>query len=84
MTPPSYGLPAGYIPFKQQPKEEPVEIPARIKQAAIDIHASHLSKDGKKAYQWRLGDLLQCDWDGFKFDSWWSCPELPMDAVKLP
>lgn len=70
-------------PRMQPPVAEPA-IPASVKQAANNIQATHLSKDGKIAYQLRFGKVRWAEWLGNEYGSWFPfSEELPEGAVKL-
>jgi hypothetical protein len=83
-TPPGpYGLLAGYKP-SSQPKPARPEIPAHVREAAIEAGASHLSADGTRIFKRLFGQLLQAKFDGRSAESWWDCrTDIPGDAVKL-
>jgi len=60
------------------------EVPLHVFAAAEDVHATHLSADGRFAYCERYGAVLQAEWDGGIFGAWWLYPNgLPPDAVRM-
>lgn len=75
-----------YTPFgNRTPKPDPPEnVPLAVFEAAQRAGASHLSKDGKRAYCKRMGHYFRADLSKRGFLSWWDCDELPADAVELP
>lgn len=77
---PNY-TPWGNKTSKPAPLEE---VPLSVFKAAQRAGASHLSKDGKRAYCKRLGHYFTADYTKRGFLSWWTCEELPADAVELP
>lgn len=82
-----YGLPMNYNPFfphaPQQPAPAPDVPQARLSAAEL-AGARWLSTDGTRAYCERYGAVLQADWDGARFGSWFTYTAgLPADAVVL-
>lgn len=75
----------GYNPYGPHTPQQPApEVPASRLRAAESAGAGWLSADGRYAYCERYGAVLQAEWDGVKFDSWWPVKEgLPTDAVVL-
>ena len=75
-----------YTPNPQHPRQsrpDPGEVPEWIYTAATDVHASHLSKDGTRAYTSRYGQILEAKLDGRDFGAWLPVAALPADAVEL-
>jgi len=82
-----YGHPINYNPFVphgQSPPAPDVDL-AQLK-AAKSVNASHLSADGKTAYDQRNYGTWYCTWDEEtkRFSSWWPIDGLPGDAVVMP
>lgn len=77
---------SGYHPvgYRQANPDPPLEVSLPQMKAAQDI-ATHLSPDGKFAYCERYGEVLQAEWDGAKYESWWPVVggKMPEDAVRL-
>lgn len=79
---PSAYIPNPHHPRASQPTAEP-EIPARRLALAKRAGASHVSKDGDKAFMSRFGEVMCSDYDGWNYGAWWPCDGLPGDAVKV-
>lgn len=79
--------PANYNPFgPRPPKPDPApETSIEQLRAALRAGATCLSADGKFAYTERYGEVLQAEWDGAKYESWWPVVggKMPENAVRL-
>lgn len=93
----SGGVIPGYTPNSFAPTraptpptagEEACDVPLRVLKAAQDVHATHLSADGKTAYDERQYGVWYCKWDeeAKMFGSWFKILDysgLPPDAVAM-
>jgi hypothetical protein len=67
-------------------KDSATDVPLQQFKAAQAVNATHLSADGKRAYDERQSSVWYCEWDDDekKFSVWWRLFEgLPADAVKI-
>lgn len=73
------------INLTHTPKPDPPDpVPLAQFKAAQRAGATHLSADGKRAYCTRYGGVVEAEWMGRDYGSWWVCPEgLPADAVEI-
>lgn len=79
-----YPFPNNYAPPRPPTPPTAGEAPPlHVFEAAQRAGASHLSADGQRIYCQRLGAVLQAEWDGNGWGSWWSCDDLPPDAVAM-
>ena len=64
------------------------DVPLAMFRAAVDVHATHLSADGLRAYDQRQYGVWWCGWDEEtkQFGSWYKIPggELPAGVVRMP
>jgi len=64
------------------------DVPLEVFRAAADVRATHLSADGKTAYDERKSSVWYCGWDeeARRFGSWYKIlsGELPAGAVRMP
>ena len=62
------------------------DVPLHVFTAAEDVHATHLSADGLRAYVEYDSEVRVCFWDdeGRAFGSSFPCGGLPADAVRMP
>ena len=82
----------GYNPYgphgAKPPTAAPPDVPLHVFTAAADVHATHLSADGKTAYDERKSSVWYCGWDEEvrRFGSWYKIlsGELPAGAVRIP
>lgn len=85
-TPPQHLM--GYLGFGQPAPPKPAqpanEIPLAALKAAQAVNATHLSADGKIAYQVRYGKVRWAEWLGNEFGSFFPLDkELPEGAVEI-
>lgn len=75
-----------YGPHAPQKATPAPEVPENVFEAAVGIKASHLSKDGRRAYRIRMGSVRVYYWDEEtnRFGSDFPCDEVPADAVLIP
>ena len=80
----------GYNPYTnntRKTEEEPQATEAQKSIARLDALATRISKDGKRAYRLRMGNIEYCDWneETHAFGSWWIFNEtdFPQDTVVL-
>ena len=64
------------------------DVGIEVFRAAADVHATHLSANGKVAYDERRSSVWYCGWDEEvrRFGSWYKIlsGDLPADAVRMP
>lgn len=78
--------PANYHPYTAGYRAAPgaPDVPLAVFKAANEIHATHLSNDGKRAYTNRYGLRRVHFWDGLEFGSGFPYGDtLPDDAVEI-
>lgn len=68
---------------KVTPEEKPLLSPTMQNEARAQ-GASHTTKDGKRIYVKRFGDVLQADWNGKSYGGWWNTGKdtIPSEAMK--
>ena len=80
----------GFNPYSPNKSTLPLpanEIPLAVLKGARAVNATHLSPDGRVAYDQRDSGVWYCEWDSKLrgFGAWWRLEgELPGEAVKLP
>jgi hypothetical protein len=87
-----YGLPQNYNPFGphgSRTAPAPPDVPLSQFQAAQNVNATHLSADGKIAYDERQSSVWYCNWDEETkaFGYWFKVLDysgLPANAVRMP